>query len=317
MGPDFSKKIQLPPDSSNFKTYMSNKPECTFSFRTITANELSNMIKKIKPKLSSGSDEISNKIIIEIAKIIPNVLVFFINRSLIEGIFPKQLKIGRITPLFKDGDTSQMNNYRPISLLKSISKLFEKAAHSQLENYFRLNNLFFENQYGFREGHNTLFANIRIFDLIQEAKAMNLFTDLVFIDLSKAFDTISHHILVSKLEYYGINNSNLNFFKSYLNERKTVTVVNGITSDITSLPPIGIPQGSILGPLLFLIYINDFGTVHENSILFADDTTLIFQDKDPRELEQKCNLGLSAVKLWFDSNYLTLNLKKQNTFASV
>ena len=166
-----------------------------------------------------------------------------------------------------------MNNYRPISLLPAISKVFEKAAHIQLSNYFTQNKLLYHSQYGFREDHSTELAALDRIHLDLDQKQYPI---AIYMDLSKAFDTMDHHILLNKLKYYGVNNTELSWFQSYLTERSQYVEVNGITSNALAIST-GVPQGSILGPLLFLIYMNDIPEVSTffKSILYADDTSLL------------------------------------------
>ena len=178
-------------------------------------------------------------------------------------------------PLFKKDDYTIMDNYRPISLLTSISKLFEKVVFTQLYDYFRNNDLFYDSQYGFLKNHSTEYAAMGLTDKILKDIDDKNISLAVFMDLSKAFDTLDHDILTKKLAHHGIHGTALQWFTSYLTDRSQYVEIEGVSSNILPLYT-GVPQGSILGPLLFLIYMNDIPncTKQFNFILYADDTTL-------------------------------------------
>ena len=189
------------------------------------------------------------------------------------GIFPDRLKIAKIIPLLKKEDPHKFDNYRPISLLPAFSKIFEKAVFIQLYEYFNKNNLLYKSQYGFRTLHSTKLASLEIIDIIGKDLDNGKLPIGVFLDLSKAFDTLDHTILLDKLLYYGIKGTELAWFKSYLTNRTQFVSYNGTNSRTLTITT-GVPQGSILGPLLFIIYMNDIHNASSkfHAILFADDT---------------------------------------------
>ena len=233
------------------------------------------IIQGLKPKSSAGYDHLSSKVLKDIADIISTPLSIIIYQSLCSGIFPRKLKIAKVILLFEKGDIQSFGNYRPISLLSSVSKVFEKAAYGQLYEYFSSHALFYDSQYGFRKHHSTELAALELVDRIHKEIDENKIPFSVFLDLSKAFDTLDHDILLHKLQYYGITGIALDWFRSYLTERYQYADYNGASSSMKLLTT-GVPQGSILGPLLFIIYMNDIHTVSNNLnfILYAYDTTL-------------------------------------------
>ena len=193
------------------------------------------------------------------------------NQSLCTGIFPDKVKIAKVIPLYKIDDNKLFGNYRPISLLTSISKTFERVAFNQLYDYFSSNGLHYESQYGFRKLHSTELAALEFTDRISQEMDANKIPFSIFSDLSEAFDTLDHNVLLSKLNFYGIKVTALDWLKSYLTNRIQYVDCNGISSSIREIET-GVPQGSILGQLLFIIYMNDIHTVSDNLNFFCTPT---------------------------------------------
>ena len=193
------------------------------------------------------------------------------------GIFPDAFKLSKVIPLFKKGDSSLLVNYRPISLLPTISKIFEKVIHDQLHEYFDKYNLLAEQQYGFHKQHSTEYAAVKLVDRVSKEMEIGKTPTNVYIDLSKAFDTLTFDILLFKLKYYGVTDTALDLMRSYLTNRKQYVVFNSCQSDYSEIYT-GVPQGSILCPLFFSIYINDLINVSNrlNFLMYADDSTIYF-----------------------------------------
>ena len=255
----------------------------------------------------------------DIKGIISRPLSIIINQSLCSGIFPCKLKLAKVIPLYKKEDQRVFGNYRPISLLSSISKIFEKVAFKQILEYFTSNNLLFESQYGFRENHSTELAALEFIDRIKLKINRKKIPFSIFLDLSKAFDALSHDILLTKLRYYGIQGMALNWFQSYLTKRSQYVQYNDTSSSIREIET-GVPQGSILGSLLFIIYMNDIHTVSDkfSFILYADDTTLISplcsfshcSQDDMNYVSTIINLELTKISDWLAVNKHSLNAAK-------
>ena len=233
-----------------------------------------------------------------------------INISLRQGIFPKELKVAKVIPVYKSEDSHIFGNYRPISLLPVFSKVFEKCVAKQLTDYLNFNDLFYELQFGFRKGHSTIHPLVKFLNYVSEAHNNHEHALAIFIDLKKAFDTVNHQILLDKLKYYGIRGIANTWFRNYLLNRQQFVEINGTRSNIAKIN-IGVPQGSVLGPLLFLLFINDM-PINCNffTILFADDTTLQWKHKNLDKLVSMANHNLNSASNWFNANRLTLNAKK-------
>ena len=233
-----------------------------------TDDEVERIIHHFKES-AAGWDELKPTVVKSIRKFIISPLAHICNLSFATGIFPDELKIANVVPIFKSGDEMVFSNYRPVSALPVFSKVIERLMYNRLLKYINENKLSYKYQFGFQKGKSTHMALIALIDKISEALENGDCVIGIFLDFSKAFDTIDHSILLQKLSFYGIQGVILSWFENYLSNRKQYVTYNGIKSK-TEKVNCGVPQGSILGLLLFLIYINDLSTVSEAcmSILF-------------------------------------------------
>ena len=245
-----------------------------------------------------------------IAEHISIPLTYLLNSSLNSGIFPNIFKISRVVPIFKKGDPTLPGNYRPISITNTISKIFEKIIHRQMILYFENNNLFNDHQFGFTKNRSTAEALICLTEKIYKNLNDKHSSALILLDFAKAFDSVNHDILLRKMELMGIKNLELKWFESYLTNRLQFIKLGEHISDSAQLKA-GVPQGSILGPLLFTIFTNDFSNSHNSfSVSFADDTSVLISDKSENTLAEKVRTNLTSIMNWVKANKLTLNIQK-------
>ena len=274
--------------------------------------EIANIIQSFISKTSSGFDNISNKLLKNILPGVITPLTILINQSIKEGIFPNLLKQAKVIPLYKNKDKDNPNNYRPISLLSSVSKVFEKVIHKRIYKFLEQTKIFNPLQFGFRSNHSTIDAVTKLINDIYLGFVNKEYTLAVFCDLSKAFDTLDHNVLLYKLNKIGIRGQVLSLIKSYLTNR-SIFVQNGKEcSDFHTCPEFGVPQGSILGPLLFNIYVNDLHLSINNTkhLLYADDTTIYLVGTKIKSMFSQMNEVLNNLSIWFKANKLSLNVGK-------
>ena len=304
-------------NNSSLSTYMHKKyltPNThahTLFMHPITYDETRKYITQLSPSKGPGPDGLKANVIKDLIDIITEPLTHIINMSFEQGVFPEPLKIARVVPIFKKGSPFEVNNYRPISVLSCISKIFEKAIHTRLHNYFTTNNVLYKRQYGFRKHMSTNTALLDVCNNLSKSLDNSEISFGVFIDISKAFDTVQHSILLDKLQNYGIRGTPYLLLESYLQNRKQYVSLQNTNSDPLSISQ-GVPQGSILGPLLFLIYINDMCNSLKSGTLslFADDATLFVSNVSIINLAQTVNNELNHLHDWLTANKLALNLSK-------
>ena len=302
-------------------SYMGEPRPERFFFQYTDTDKIKKYIKAMKSKSSSGDDEISSIFLKNesVLSALAPCLTILINQSLCTGIFPTRLKLAKVIPLYKNkGDDFKFENYRPISLLSAISKIYERVVFDQIYDYLQSNKLFYSNQYGFRRKHSTETAGLELFDRALKDVDQQNDPFAIFLDLSKAFDTIDHSILLRKLKHYGIHGTALRWFESYLTDRIQYVFYENIKSRPMRITT-GVPQGSILGPLLFLICINDIKKCTDlfEVIGYADDTTLYgtlrkFAAATPRggNIIKTTNEEIEKVNIWLKVNKLSLNPSK-------
>lgn len=279
--------------------------------RPIDKSELIQTINSIKSKSSCSTDGLSIKIFSNLTVNVLEILVSLINDSFERGKFPECLKIAIIIPLHKGGEKSNACNYRPIALLPVLSKIIERLIKTRLMSFLIDNNILSQNQFGFLTNKCTTDAMFSVLHEVYQALNNNLVTATVFCDYAKAFDCVNHDILIKKLNFYGIRGIPLNWFQSYLNNRKQLVRANDIDSSLKNIV-CGVPQGSVLGPLLFLIFINDITNLKIDGkiFLFADDTSITWSNSTIASLHATITSDLLSIKTWSDSNLLSFNVDK-------
>lgn len=312
----------------NFQTPSTNHtenykpPKGSMFLRQVTGSELMLTMNTLK-KLSCGFDGIPDCIISQTRYQIAEPLMHIINHSFTTGTFPDLLKIAKVTPLHKKGATDDVNNYRPVAQLSGFSKIFEKLFYNRLIEFINKNSLLSNHQHGFRQSRSTTTAIYEYLHSILKAIDEKEMATGIFLDLSKAFDVIDHDILLHKLECKGIRGISNEWIRTYLTNRqqsvvlKQDTTTGNIsrrtthTSEKTTIK-YGVPQGSTLGPILFLLYIDDLNdTVHaKQKILFADDTSILITGLEQKHLQLSTDTSLLELTHWFNKNKLIINTEK-------
>ena len=296
-------------DPEKHKEYLPpSKP--SWEFIEVTEPEVLKVINSMAPKTSNGVDGISNKILKLVKFIILKPITKLFNKSITMGVFPTALKAAKIVPIYKKGELNNINNYRPISLLPTMSKIWEKLMNIQLQEKLDEYNIIINDQYGFRRGHSTINAVQKLVFEVNKLKRDRKVVCAVFIDVSKAFDSCHHDVILNKLANIGLSNNSLLLLRSYLNNRNQFVYIGDERSKSTSIKH-GVGQGTILGPLLFKLYIADMYMATQLKVIhFADDTTFICSADNKASLIRLVNEELIKINEWFNSNFLFLHPDK-------
>ena len=310
VGPKLAAKIPKEREDAYLR-FMGQKVDRTLYLRPTTPSEIEQLCSGLETNKAAGWDDISPRVIKRVSREIAGPMSAFLNYCMREGVYPGFFKVARVVPVFKGEDPTQFGNYRPVSVLPVLSQIFERVLQTRLVEFFGNMGVLVAGQYGFRAGHSTAMAVLDMVEKIRKAWGSGNCALGVFIDLKKAFDTVDHRLLLAKLEHYGVRGKALELLASYLQDREQYVIYNGHESARGKIQ-CGVPQGSVLGPLFFLLYVNDMGQACKELelVLFADDTNIFAQAGEPGSLFTKVNEGLKGLSDWFRCNKLTLNLKK-------
>ena len=308
VGPTLADKIEISDLSDPLSNVQMINDSITIPY--VNESEIISVIKSLKNS-SAGYDGIPASIAKQLINSYIKPLSYLINKSISGGIFPTELKLAKVIPVFKSGPSTEISNYRPISVLSFFSKIFEKVLYNHLIIFIDKHNILYKFQFGFRKGHSTQQALITLVHKLTKALDIGDHVIGVYLDLKKAFDTVDHDILLRKLYKYGIRGNVWHLIKSYLCNRSQYVSYNTQNSSTKGIQ-CGVPQGSILGPLFFIIYINDLSNVSQKifSILFADDTNIFIQGNNLPQLIHDLQTELSTLVDWLNTNKLTINLAK-------
>ena len=299
--------------STKFQDYLRNPNKHTIFLNETDPGEVATLIHKLDITKSGDIYGVNARLMKDAGPSIATNLSVIFNLCLQSGIFPQTLKTAKVIPIYKSESKMLASNYRPISLLPIIGKLFEKIIFKRLTSFIQKYDILFKRQYGFQTGKSTEHAHIDLQNAILTSLEKKETPCCLLLDFAKAFDTVNHSTLLYKLNHYGIRGNALQLIESYLTDREQCVQINNVTSDFETIKH-EVPQGSILGPLLFLLYINDIAESSHllDFYLFADDTAIFLSDNDSKKLENTLNTELKKVSDWLVANKLTLNVKKSN-----
>ena len=282
----------------------------SFTLHEITESEVSLAISDVKSNSAPGIDGISPKFAKMARVVLTPILTKLYNKRLQQECFPDEFKVGQAIPIPKTSTPKELGKFRPISLLNLISKIFEKVLKTKIMDFIDKYNILSPEQFGFTTNSSTELAITTIYDKFLDNLDKNQYTCAIFLDIKKAFDSLQHKILLKKLDHYGFRGKIWNLLKSYMENRKICTKVEQKASKYFKVIH-GISQGSVLGPLLFLLFINDLPQASKfNATLFADDANLHISHQNPHSLQVMVNEEIEKIENWMYFNKLTLNYSK-------
>ena len=304
-------KFNISFSHKHFSDFLKNRSNISFFVSPTDKTEIENVISSLDSNKSVRPNSIPTKILKLLKNDISSQLYELFNISFSSGVFSSILKTAKIISIHKNNSKQDFSNYRPISLLSNIEKNLERLMYNRMYKFVSDNNLIYPLQFGFRQKYSTVHALISLTENIRKNLDEGNIGCGIFVDLQKAFDTVEHDILLSELEHYGIRGLANEWFKSYLSNRKQYVSINGYDSNLADVK-LGVPQGSVLGPQLFLVYINDLNQAlkFRKVFHFADDTNLIHFSKSVNRLNKYANLDLKNLTYWLNACRISLNVKK-------
>ena len=310
IGPNLARDIVQPGNNDEVENLVEINSNTMF-LNAVHESEVMDIVKAFKSKRSTDNNGIDMALVKDTIEGLVRPLTYIFNLSIKTGIFPDQMKIAKVIPLYKAGEKDQLSNYRPVSLLPQFSKILEKLFVKRLDSFIEKHSILSDNQYGFRTNHSTGLALMKFMDELTTAIDKKQYTVGLFIDLKKAFDTIDHVKLLEKMCKYGVRGVAHSWLCSYLSNRWQYVSLDKTDSELLKVK-CGVPQGSVLGPKLFILYLNDLCMVSKslNSILFADDTNFFCSGINLNEIVTTVENEMKQVKKWFDVNKLSLNASK-------
>ena len=299
----------LPNMFEKCKEVMKNK-KCKLAFGHVSVGKVKKLLKNLKNSKSTSIDEIDNFCVKISAEVLAEPLHHIITLSIMQRKFPSSWKLSKVIPLHKKESKLMSKNYRPVAILSPFSKILEKVAYEQLYQYFSDNKIFHPNLHGYRQHRSTQTALMTMYDRWVKAAAAGQVSGAVLLDLSAAFDLVDPAILIQKLRIYGLEDDFLSWISSYLTDRYQAVWLDHVLSDFGHCE-VGVPQGSILGPLFFLIFFSDLPHVLESNVdNYADDTTVTYTAKTVEEIGSKLSQDCSKISEWMRMNKLKLNPDK-------